>query len=236
MYFQLLVKYTIKLRRSDLRVETDVNALGILPSLGYHCCMVESRKILFFPGAFNPPHLGHAYIIEMVLSQHAFDEVWVMPSGKRDDKVIAITYENRLSFGTMFVAYVQSRVSIPVKLLTSNIDNIEGKRSHREVLDEVLEAPNVDVYGLIGTDSFLQLHNKIGDAINKYKFFVVTRPGYGFPNDLTAPLAAIVINGRSPDISSTQIRALVQLDDKSYTALVPEAVAEYIEKHTLYRM
>lgn len=201
----------------------------------YHTHMLEPKKILFFPGAFNPPHLGHALIIETVLTQFKFDEVWIMPSGKRYDKVIATTYEDRLTLGTLFVEYVQSRVLTPVRLLTSNIDNIDGARSYDAILNEVFEVPNADITGLIGSDSFIRLSNKLGDAISRYKFIVIGRPGYAFPALFHIPQNVVVLDAVLCDVSSTHVRALVKREDSRYTTLVPETIAEYIEKHTLYR-
>jgi nicotinic acid mononucleotide adenylyltransferase len=43
------------------------------------------KKILFFPGTFNPPHFGHASVVKVAVDNIKFDEVWIMPSGKRVD-------------------------------------------------------------------------------------------------------------------------------------------------------
>lgn len=193
------------------------------------------KKILFFPGAFNPPHLGHSSIIEMVLSKLSFDELWIMPSGKRDDKTISTTHGDRHTFGKLFVEYVQSKVTIPIKLLTTDIDNIDGKLPHSAVLKEVFETPNADIRQLIGSDGFLHLYKKLGDAITKQKFVIIKRPGYDFPNDFSLPSNVVVIEDTSLDISSTQIREMVKNGDNSYKKLLPATIAEYIENHNPYR-
>jgi nicotinic acid mononucleotide adenylyltransferase len=58
--------------------------------------MTNKRKILLFGGSFSPPTLAHEAIIAACLDMKDFDEVWVMPSGDRADKVIAIQDEDRL--------------------------------------------------------------------------------------------------------------------------------------------
>lgn len=94
------------------------------------------KKILLFPGAFNPPHYGHIETIKVALEKVSFDELWIVPSGKRDDKNIAISYENRHVFGKFFVEYLESEFSIPVKLITAELDNMDGKFTH-EILKEI---------------------------------------------------------------------------------------------------
>ena len=60
--------------------------------------ILTMKKILFFPGAFNPPHNGHISLVQTALNQFTFDEVWIMPSGRRDDgKIISTNYEQKNS-------------------------------------------------------------------------------------------------------------------------------------------
>ncbi len=58
--------------------------------------MINNRKILVFGGSFSPPTLAHEAIIELCLSLPGFDEVWIMPSGDRADKNIAMSDQDRL--------------------------------------------------------------------------------------------------------------------------------------------
>lgn len=43
-------------------------------------------EVAVFGGTFDPPTLAHERIVEACLESDEFDEVWVMPSGKRLDK------------------------------------------------------------------------------------------------------------------------------------------------------
>ncbi len=61
------------------------------------------KKILFYPGTFNPPHLGHASAVLVALKNVAFDEVWILPSGKRVDREILTSVEDRRNLSTLFV-------------------------------------------------------------------------------------------------------------------------------------
>lgn len=188
------------------------------------------KNILLFPGAFNPPHYGHIETVKIALKKVPFDEVWIMPSGKRDDKVIAINYENRRVLGNFFVEYLQSEIKIPVKLITTELDNIDGKFTH-ELLKEIKSQPDVNITQLIGLDGFLSLQNKLD---NQEKLIVMNRNGYALPENFSHNKNVTIFEGTSLSISSTQIRDMVKNNDVSYKKLVPEKIATYIEENYLY--
>ncbi len=93
------------------------------------------KKILFYPGTFNPPHFGHVSAIMVSLNNINFDEVWIMPSGKRVDKEIPTSYEDRRNLGNLFAEYLRTEVAIPVKLITSAVDNVDGKYTHEHIVE-----------------------------------------------------------------------------------------------------
>ena len=133
------------------------------------------KNILLFPGAFNPPHYGHIETVKIALEKVSFDELWIMPSGKRDDKTISTNYKDRRAFGNFFVEYLQSVVSIPVKLIATELDNVDGKFTH-QILKEVKSQSDIIITQLIGLDGFLHLQDKLSDS--EEKFIVMNRQGY----------------------------------------------------------
>ena len=187
------------------------------------------KKILLFPGAFNPPHSGHVLAIEVALKKMFFDEIWIMPSGKRNDKTISITYEQRRDLGNLFVEYLQTKTIIPVKLITNELDDRE-QRTTEEILKEVKSQPDMQVIQLIGLDGYL----KIGKKIPAEKFIVMQRPGYKLSSDFKQNDNVIILDGVVSDISSTSIRTLVQKHDLRYKEFIPEKIAIYINEHKLY--
>lgn len=189
------------------------------------------KTILLFPGAFNPPHYGHAETIKIALEKSSFDELWVVPSGKRDDKNITTNYEDRRALGEFFVEYLESEVDIPVKLITAELDNIDGKFTH-EILKEIKLQPDVEITQLIGLDGFLHLQRKLTDT--EEKFIVMNRQGYEFPKNFSHNDNVVIFEGTKKSISSTQIRNMVKNHDDSYKKLVPEKIASYIESKKLY--
>lgn len=189
------------------------------------------KDILLFPGAFNPPHYGHVETIKIALKKSFFDELWIVPSGKRDDKNITTNYEDRRALGKFFVEYLESEVNIPVKLITAELDNIDGKFTH-EILKEIKLQPDVKITQLIGLDGFLHLQSKLTDI--EEKFIVINRQGYEFPKNFSHNDNVVIFEGTSLSISSTQIRDMVKNNDIGYKKLVPEKIATYIEKNNLY--
>lgn len=47
-------------------------------------------NVALYGGAFDPPHLGHLSIINELQSIEFIQEVWLLPSGDRDDKKLIL--------------------------------------------------------------------------------------------------------------------------------------------------
>ena len=192
------------------------------------------KKILLFPGAFNPPHNGHIEAVEIVLKKVSFDELWIVPSGKRDDKNITTNYEDRRNLGNLFVEYLQSKINIPVKLITAELDNLDGRFTH-EILKEIKSKSNIEITQLIGLDGFLGLQKS--KLINdQEKFIVISRNGYELPQNFSCNENenVVIFEGTNQSISSTQIRNMIKNNDVGYKKFVPDKIATYIENHNLY--
>lgn len=116
---------------------------------------MNMKKILFYPVTFNPPHLGHAAAVKVAVSKINFNEVWIMPCGKRIDKVIPTSYEDRLKLSTLFVEYLQSEINVPIKLIATELEDVEGKRYTHEVIMELKSQSQDEIFQLVGIDGFL---------------------------------------------------------------------------------
>ena len=192
------------------------------------------KKILLFPGAFNPPHYGHIEIIGIALKKYSFDELWIVPSGKRDDKNITTNYEDRRNLGNLFVEYLQSKINIPVKLITAELDNLDGRFTY-EILKEIKSKSNIEITQLIGLDGFLGLQKS--KLINdQEKFIIMNRHCYELPKNFfcNENENVVIFEGTNQSISSTQIRNMIKNNDVGYKKFVPDKIATYIENHNLY--
>jgi nicotinate-nucleotide adenylyltransferase len=193
------------------------------------------KKVLLYPGAFNPPHYGHVSAVELALKNKSFDEVWIMPSGKRDDKTISTSYEDRRNLGNLFVEYLQSNLSVPVKLLTDELDDTTSRYT-QDILREVKSTPDVEIIQLIGTDGIIHLKNKLSpEDFIKEKYIVIQRVGYELPDDFSHAENLLITEDTSENISSTQIRDMLKTNIGKIEDLVPEKIASYIKKHNLYQ-
>jgi len=193
------------------------------------------KKVLIYPGAFNPPHYGHISTVELVLKKQSFDEVWIIPSGKRDDKVIETSYEDRRNLGNIFVEFLKPKIGVPVKLVTDELDDLDGKFTH-EILGKIKSQQGIEVTQLIGLDGMMNLYQKLRDssAFETEKYTVVRRFGYETPESFFHNRNIVMIDGSQQDISSTQIRNMIHCGDDNYKKLVPEKIADYIKNHSLY--
>lgn len=193
------------------------------------------RKILLYPGAFNPPHYGHVEAVELALKNQSFDEVWIIPSGKREDKIISTTYEDRRNLGIFFVEFLKTKISIPVKLLTDELDDTEGKFTS-EMLEKIKSQPGIEVTQLCGLDGILKLYPKLVEwgLADTERYIVIMRAGYELPTDFVHGDNIVMMSGVQLDISSTQIRDMVHNGDENYQKLIPEEIFNYIKNHSLY--
>jgi nicotinate-nucleotide adenylyltransferase len=99
---------------------------------------------------------------------------------------------------------------------------------------------------ILGLDSLTELHRwyEAQALVRECQILLYGRPGWVLPprallverfgEENAARLLAGVVRGPELDISSSQLRALIQADG-DWRRVVPEAVAGYIAKHGLYR-
>ena len=155
-----------------------------------------------------------------------------MPCGKRIDKVIPTSYEDRLKLSTLFVEYLQSEVNIPIKLITNELDDVEGKRYTHEAIEELKSKSQDEIFQLVGIDGYLSIKERIIGPDEK--FVINKRSGYEVPEELFSKPNLVFIDEVVSGISSTLIREIVKDSNSEYKKLVPNKIADYIEEKGLY--
>lgn len=189
------------------------------------------KKILFYPITGNPPHLGHASAVLVSLEHLVFDEVWIMPSGKRMDKVVPISDEDRMNLSSLFVEYLQSQTTVPIIHKSIGVDGTDDRYMHEHII-ELKSEPNTEIFTLIGIDGFMSIKDRaIGPD---ERFVVIKRSGYEVPEGLVLNNNLIFLDEGVEGISSTKVREMVKGGNMEYEKLVPTQIASYIKDKGLY--
>lgn len=189
------------------------------------------KKILFYPGTFNPPHFGHVSAVTATLEHVDFDEVWIMPSGKRVDKEISTSLKDRKNMSIILVEYLQSLTETPIKLVADAVEEDNTKYTH-ELIVELKAQSEYEIYQLVGIDGYLGIKERVIGP--NEKFVVMKRSGYEFPENIKPNGNLIILEEKVEGISSTIIREMVRVGNEEYKNLAPDVVTAYIEEKRLY--
>lgn len=153
-----------------------------------------------------------------------------MLSGKRVDKVIPTSLEDRRNLGNIFVEYLQTVIQVPVKVITTALDNAD-KYTH-EVIVELKSQSENEIFQLVGIDGYMGIKERIIGP--NEKFIVIKRSGYEFPGGMISKDNLVILDEGVEGISSTKIRDMIKIGDDEYKKLVPEKILSYIEEKGLY--
>jgi len=191
-------------------------------------------------GTFDPPHVGHLQIAEEARRKLNLDEVVFIPAGlpwvKASMRVSPARH--RLEMTKLAVA------RMPYFSVNDIEINRPGPSYTWQTLGELKKQyPADELYFILGWDNLTALPSwQHPDRIIKAACLVAA-PRVGSPRpdlhalDAAVPgLAArsIILTEPEIDVSATAIRERVRLS-QPINHLVPEPVAEYIQRHSLYK-
>ena len=202
------------------------------------------RRVGILGGTFDPPHLGHLLIAETARVALELETVLFLPAGepwlKSGQRITPA--EHRLRMAQLAVAdNPDFRVS-----------DCEVRRSGASYTVDTLRElrgaypGNVGFYFIVGSDVLGQFHRwKEPDSILELcRLAVIERPGAPansvaalaerFP-DAAASGAIASVAGPRVDFSASELRRTIAAG-QSARYQIPDAVAEYIEQHRLYRI
>lgn len=188
-------------------------------------------NIVLFGGSFNPPHLGHSFVISQAFELIPnLDELWLLPD-----------YHHTFAKESHF-APANHRVNM-AKFLTTDHVRVEScaidqqmTGSTREHLDYLQQHyPEHSFSFLIGSDNLIKFNHWVSweELLERMPFYVYPRAGYP-----TKPLYPHMTALDSPtqiisNLSSTLIRGRLKAG-LSITPFVPAKVAAYIAANKLY--
>lgn len=189
--------------------------------------------VALFGGSFDPVHLGHLAIAEAALALDGVDQVVFIPSAQSPLKGAepCASKNDRLAM-LQLVTQRDGFMIDTSELYRGGISySANTVRTYRKVFSG-------NLYWLLGADQFHQLSSwhEYAYLLDSVHFLVYPRDGFP-PNE--APLdrmkanAYTLLNLPLWSISSTLIREHCQ-KQLSVEEYLPDAVSDYIQKHTVY--
>ena len=183
-------------------------------------------KIGVYVGSFNPPHIGHKQVINIILNKKIVDKVLIVPTNSYWDKKIDVPVEDRINM----LKYLESEnVSICSKL--------SDKEYTYEVLNELNKKYN-NLYLVIGADNIISFNKwKNVNDILKHHVIVVDRNEIDINKYLLDfdKSKFIICKDVNIDVSSTKIRNNIKNKDyDSLYEIMDKRIIDYIKKNKLY--
>lgn len=192
-----------------------------------------SARIGILGGTFDPPHNGHLLLALDALDQLSLDRVVLIPASRQPLKADAETTPpaHRLAM-TRLLAGSDPRlavdgVEVEREGLSFTIDTMRGYRA---------EHPDAEFFLLMGEDTAATLPQWREPATLATLVQVAIAGRGGVPENTVLPAGfrAQRLAPRRVDISATEVRGRAR-SGRSIRGFVPDAVAEYIAVHQLYR-
>ena len=197
-----------------------------------------SKHIAIFGGAFDPPHLGHALLIAQIINCVGIDEVWIVPSGKRVDKMNEGSELHRLSMANSFIEELFKGDS-RIKVIPDQCNGLLKSSFTYDLLAHFrIREPHARFSIVIGSellDDIPKWYN--GEWLLAHASFLVVvrggvenrQPPNGMKHVAWIPNPLELVSS----LSSTAVRALVK-DGKSIQGLVSPSVERFIMERKLY--
>jgi len=212
------------------------------------------RRVAIYGGTFDPVHNGHVAVARRVLKLFELDEVIFVPAcvppHKRNANITSAFHR----FAMLTLA-----TEVDQRLLVSTLELDAPERPYAVDTVARMKTEGERLFFLIGADSWSEITTwyQWQKLLTMCDLIVVTRPGYiidsqpgivivdirGIKELSVADLLSrdtgpqvFVTDAAMVDVSATKIRAAVESDSRELLqAMVPPAVANYIEKYGLYK-
>lgn len=200
------------------------------------------KRIGIMGGTFDPVHNGHLLLGKQAYEEYGLDEIWYMPSHipphKKDRKITAS--EDRIEMLRLALQ------DLPYCIVSDFEMKREGNTYTAHTLALLKEAyPEDQFYFIIGADSLFQIerwyHPEKVMALTS--LMVSGREYEGAERSFDEQIAYLSekygakiypLHNEEVDIASADIRRCIA-EGKDIVKDVPEAVAQYIKEHGLYK-
>lgn len=205
------------------------------------------KRIGIMGGTFNPIHNGHLAIAERARKQFLLKKVLFIPSGVPYMKDLQAVLPVQIRCEMTAVA-IAEKPYFELSQIEA-VDAAQGKNTYTCETLQKLKSADFDAayYFILGADSLYDMeHWKNPDLIFQYCTVLAAVRGEEKEASLRKKLAGQILylqekyhasiamlEMEGMEISSTQIRKRIK-EGKSIQKMVPETVADYIQKHHLY--
>jgi nicotinate-nucleotide adenylyltransferase len=178
-----------------------------------------------FGGTFDPIHNAHLTVAREAADAFALDQVLFIPAAHPPHKAAGADYEHRYRM-------VELACAADPRFIPSRLEaGLEKSYSIHTI--ERVKAEGGDVFFIIGADAFAEIQSwyRWQEVVRAVDFIVVTRPGHHYD---TPPGARVHrLETVALPVSSSEIRAALARGESP--PQLPDAVAQYIRAHGLYR-
>jgi nicotinate-nucleotide adenylyltransferase len=205
------------------------------------------RRVAFFGGSFNPPHVAHVLAVTYVLSVAPIDEVIVVPVYQHPFAKELAPYEDRLEMCRLALGW------LPRVQISTLEGELGGESRTLRTLEHLVTAhPDWSMRLLVGADVVADLPKwhrferiakiappivlgRVGVALSESPGGAGAASGAGSPG-LGEGQLLISPEPVLPGCSSTEVRqALAAGDIEGVRWQLPRAVLDYIVERGLYR-
>ena len=210
------------------------------------------KRIAFYGGSFDPPHIGHLTIARKLSDLFVLDEFTFIPAfhapHKKDKKPTSAFHR----FAMLSLATANES---KIKVSTVELDAPEKPFTYETQTKLKNDWPDAEIFFVIGADSWAEIDTwrEWKKVLTLTNVIVVTRPDYEISfSHVTEEIKKRIINLRDNqesetknqniyitdavnlDVSATEIRRKIRAKENDWRELVPNEVAKYIEKYELY--
>lgn len=200
------------------------------------------KKIGILGGSFDPVHLGHVHLAKDALVQAGLNQVLLIPARLQPFKQdrIPASGEDRME---MLRLALEDEPEIEPCDYELEQEGVSYTYLTLRAMQEKFGA-EAKIYFIFGADSLLKLDTWMNaeELLTKYAYIAGSRPGYR-DDELIACMQRLeeaygteilLIKNERFDISATEIREKLAKGEP-VQGLVPDKVADYIQRHGLYR-
>ena len=188
-------------------------------------------RLGIFGGSFDPPHLGHLLPVIDAAEAQRLDTVLFVPAGDQPFKagLAHATGAHRYEMTERLLRNVAG-----MRAVRTEIDRGGLSYSVDTVAKIASAEPDAELVLLLGADSYALFDQwKEPERIRSMASIAVLLRG-GDATPAARDGSVQLLTTRRVDISSTELRARVA-DGRTIRGFTPDAVADYIAEHRLYR-